>query len=139
MDTRKVLNGTNGKVVLDGDELTNATAFQAKLEFELEEMNFLGDLATYNDIVGYKGTGSIKLRKTDSKLIKKVGEAIRKGITPIFTIIGEVKNKNTGQAERIALLDIIFTDLTLFDFESKKGMEQECPFVFSKFVPYDLI
>lgn len=139
MDTNKVLNGTHGKVVLDGEELTNATAFQAKLEFEMEEFSFLGDMATYNDIISYKGTGSIKLRKTDSKLIKAVGESIRKGITPVFTIIGEVRNKNTGEAERIALLNVIFSDLTLFDFEAKKGMEIECPFVFSQYVPYDLI
>ena len=38
IDERKVMNGTHGSVFLDGEEIAEVKAFQAKLEFQKEEV-----------------------------------------------------------------------------------------------------
>ena len=38
IDERKIINGTHGTVFFDGEEIAEIKAFQAKLEFQKEEV-----------------------------------------------------------------------------------------------------
>ena len=42
IDERKIMNGTHGSVFLDGEEIAEVKAFQAKLEFQKEEVKVAG-------------------------------------------------------------------------------------------------
>ena len=46
IDERKIMNGTHGAVFLDGEEGAELKAYQAKLEFQKEEVKVAGKMAT---------------------------------------------------------------------------------------------
>ena len=58
---------------------------------------------------------------------------------PRFTLIGKLADPNSNGAERIAIKNVSFDDLTLFDFEVGAVGATECPFTFTDLECIDLI
>ena len=48
----KVIRGTFGKVWVDGDLLSNAKSFEAKVTLDYEDMNVNGELVTQRRYMG---------------------------------------------------------------------------------------
>ena len=139
IDERKIMNGTHGTVFLDGEEVAELKAFQAKLEFQKEEVKVAGKMATGTKYMGYSGKGSLQLHKVNSRMIKAIGNQIKEGKEPRFTIIGKLADPDADGVERIALNNVSFDDLTLFDFEVGAVGQVECPFTFTDIETIDLI
>ena len=139
IDERKIINGTHGTVFFDGEEVAEIKAFQAKLEFQKEEVKVAGKMAAGSKYMGYSGKGSLQLHKTNSRMIKAIGESIKQGKEPRFTLIGKLADPDADGVERIALNDVSFDDLTLFDFEVGALGQTECPFTFTDWNVLDLI
>ena len=71
------------------DELVDEIkAFQAKYEFEKEDVNIMGDMFLHKKVIGYSGTGSMTLKKTNSRMIKLLIDYIKEGLEPEITIVG---------------------------------------------------
>ena len=122
------------------DELVDEIkAFQAKIEFDKEDVNIAGDMFTHKKVIGYNGTGSMTLNKTNSRMIKLLIDYIKEGLEPEITIVGKLADPGNGGSERISLTGVSFDDLTLFDFEVKSLGETECPFTFQDMKTIDLI
>ena len=132
LDTTKVINGTYGTVFLGDDEVGEMKSFQAKLEFQKEEIKVAGQMATDTKLMGYSGKGSLSLHKVNSRMVKTLLDEIKQGKDPRFTLIGKLADPNSEGAERIAIKNVSFDDLTLFDFEVKALGEVECPFTFTE-------
>ena len=88
IDERRIMNGTHGTVFLDGEEVAELKAFQAKLEFQKEEVKIAGKMATGTKYMGYTGKGSLSLLGDvldaspligGSKVIYKGGKALYNG------------------------------------------------------------
>lgn len=139
IDERKIMNGTHGTVFLDGEEVAELKAFQAKLEFQKEEVKVAGKMATGTKYMGYSGKGSLQLHKVNSRMIKAIGSQIKEGKEPRFTVIGKLADPDADGVERIALNNVSFDDLTLFDFEVGALGQTECPFTFTDYDFLDLI
>ena len=139
IDERKIINGTHGTVFLDGEEVAEAKAFQAKLEFQKEEVKVAGKMATGTKYMGYSGKGSITLHKVNSRMIKAIGQQIKEGKEPRFTLIGKLADPDADGVERIAINNVSFDDLTLFDFEVGALGQTECPFTFTDWDVLDSI
>ena len=139
LDERRIINGTFGTVYLDGEELANLKSFQAKLEFKKEEVNIVGKMSSGTKYMGYTGKGSLSLHKVDSKMLKLIGNSIKQGKEPRFTIIGKLADPDADGVERIAINNVSFDDLTLFDFEVGALGQTECPFTFTDYDFLDLI
>ena len=139
IDERKIMNGTHGTVFLDGEEVAELKAFQAKLEFQKEEVKIAGKMATGTKYMGYSGKGSLQLHKVNSRMIKAIGNQIKEGKEPRFTVIGKLADPDSDGVERIALNNVSFDDLTLFDFEVGALGQVECPFTFDDYNFLDLI
>ena len=139
IDERKIMNGTHGAVFFEGEEVAEIKAFQAKLEFQKEEVKVAGKMATGTKYMGYSGKGSMTLHKTNSRMIKAIGEQIKSGKEPRFTLIGKLADPDADGVERIALNNVSFDDLTLFDFEIGSLGQTECPFTFDDYNFLDLI
>ena len=137
--SKRVINGTHGTVYLDGDEIFEAISFQAKIEFQKEEVKVVGQMYTDSKIVGYSGKGSIALNKVNSRMLIKLSDEIKKGKDPRFVIIGKLADPDAWGSERIALYECSFDDLTLFDFEAGTNGKTECPFTFTKWDVLDKI
>ena len=139
IDERKIINGVHGAVFLDGEEVAEVKSFQAKLEFQKEEVKIAGKMATGTKYMGYSGKGSLALHKVNSRMIKAIGEQIKEGKEPRFTIIGKLADPDSDGVERIAINNVSFDDLTLFDFEVGAVGQVECPFTFTDMETIDLI
>ena len=139
IDERKVMNGTHGSVFLDGEEIAEVKAFQAKLEFQKEEVKVAGKMATGTKYMGYSCKGSLTLHKVNSRMIKAIGSQIKEGKEPRFVIIGKLADPDADGVERIAINNVSFDDLTLFDFEVGSLGQTECPFTFTDYDFLDLI
>ena len=139
LDAKRVINGTHGAVFLDGEEISEIKSFQAKLEFQKEEVKVVGQMATDTKYMGYTGKGSLSLHKVNSRMIKAIGQQIKEGKEPRFTVIGKLADPDADGVERIALNNVSFDDLTLFDFEVGALGQTECPFTFTDYDFLDLI
>ena len=76
IDERKIINGAFGTVFLEGEEVAELKAFQAKLEFQKEEVKVAGKMATGTKYMGYSGKGSFSFHKVNSRMIKALGNLI---------------------------------------------------------------
>ena len=139
LDATKVISGTHGQVFLGDDEVAEMKAFQAKLEFQKDEVKIAGRMATDTKLMGYSGKGSLQLHKVNSRMVKLLLDEIKQGKDPRFTLIGKLADPNSQGAERIAIKNVSFDDLTLFDFEVGAVGQVECPFTFTDRETMDLI
>ena len=139
LDATKVVNGTYGQVFLGDEEVAEMKAFQAKLEFQKEEIKVAGQMAVDTKLMSYSGKGSLQLHKVNSRMAKTLLEEIKAGKDPRFTLIGKLADPNSDGAERIAIKNVSFDDLTLFDFEVGALGQTECPFTFTEWDVLDLI
>lgn len=139
MKANEVINGTWGEVWINDDLVDEISAFQAKIEFNKEDIDVCGEMMTQHKITGYSGTGSMTLKKTNSRMIKILSDFVKDGSEPDVTIVGKLADPANGGSERISLTGISFDDLTLFDFEVKSLGEYECPFTFTGFKVIDSI
>ena len=139
IDERRIINGTHGTVFLEGEEVAELKAFQAKLEFQKEEVKIAGKMATGTKYMGYSGKGSLSLHKVNSRMIKKIANMIKQGKEPRFTVIGKLADPDAMGSERIALYSVSFDDLTLMDWEVGALGASEHPFTFVKYDILDAI
>ena len=132
MKANEVINGTWGEVWINDELVDEIKAFQAKYEFDKEEVNIAGDMFTHYKVIGYNGSGSMTLNKTNSRMIKMLIEYVKEGLEPEITIVGKLADPGNEGSERISLSEVSFDDLTLFDFEVKALGVVECPFTFTE-------
>lgn len=135
LDAKRIINGTYGKVILDGEEVAETTGLQAKVNYKFADINRVGELATDKKIISFDGTGSLKMYKVNSRMAIKIGELLKEGKDPRFTITSRLSDPDSFGSETVILSNVLFTDLTLVDWTSAKEGTIEAPFVFTK---YDL-
>ena len=139
-NTNKVINGTWGKVWINDDWMANATALEAKVTIEKEEIKQTGTLSKGYKVTGIDGKGTVKLNKVNSYFIKLMSENIKNGQSTICTITSTLADPaSDGQQESITLYGCIFDEMTLIDWESKKMGEESIPFTFTDWDVTDTI
>ncbi|MDF2923173.1 MAG: putative phage protein [Paenibacillaceae bacterium] len=139
MQGEKVINGTFGELWLEGEYVAEVKGLQAKVSVEKEDIPVAGKFATDSKFIGYKGTGTLRMYKTNSRMITKLSESIKAGAIPRFQILSQVNDPSADGAERILIKDAAFDDLTLIDWELRKNGELECPFTFTDWKAEDVI
>lgn len=134
MDSAKrVMSGSWGEVWLDSEYVAEAYGVQAKVALNKEKVNVCRSIAEDTKVTGVKMTGSLKLHKVNSRMAILIGDSIKKGKDPRFTIISKLDDPDAYGAERLALYNVSFDDLTLADWEAAKNGTVECPFTFTDY------
>ncbi len=128
----QVINGTNGKLWLNGELLAQVKSFESELTPEYEDIDIAGDLSKHRVLVGYEGSGTMTLHKVDSSILKLVGDSIKEGIIPDIKLVAKVSTSD-GKTERVELLEVTFDKVTLVKFKTKEVQEEEVPFKFSNY------
>ena len=90
-------------------------------------------------MTGYKGTGSVGMRKINSRMGNVIGKKIRDGHDVRFTIISKLADPDANGQERIRLKNVSFDDLTLADWEADTPGNIEAPFTFTDYEYLDSI
>ena len=130
---KRVMSGSWGEVWLDSDYVAEAYGVQAKVALNKEKVNVCRSIAEDTKVTGVKMTGSLKLHKVTSRMAILIGDSIKKGKDPRFTIISKLDDPDAYGAERLALYNVSFDDLTLADWEAAKNGTVECPFTFTDY------
>lgn len=135
----QVLSGTYGKAWWDGELVFEAKGFEASVELQMEAVKQAGRLADGQKMLGYSGTGTLRLHKVFSRAIRKISESVKAGVNPEFTLVSEVADPAAFGAERVILKGVQLTTLPLVNWELGQLMEEELPFAFTDWEPASVI
>ncbi|MGB9845896.1 MAG: phage tail tube protein [Desulfotomaculales bacterium] len=139
LQAERIINGTFGELWLDGDKVAECYGLDAKIEFDKEDVNVCGKLGTDTKFMGYKGSGSVKLHKVNSRMMLKLSEQIKNGVNPRLQILSALKDPAAYGSERILIKDAAFNDITLAAWEAKQKGTVEAPFTFTDWELLDTI
>jgi hypothetical protein len=140
MDSAKrVMSGTWGEVWLDDELVGECYKFQAKVAANKEDVPMCGVMWTDYKIKSVKGTGSLGLYKVNSRMSYKIGSLMSQGKDPRFTVISKLNDPDSYGAERVAVKNVSFDDLTLADWEAAVFGKVECPFTFGAYEYLDRV
>lgn len=139
MESKRIINGTYGELWLDNAKVAEVIGFQAKVNIDKEDVNIAGSNVTYKKMIGWNGTGSLRMHKVNSRMGRKLKDYIKKGKDMSFTIISKLADPDAYGSERVVVKGVAFDDLTLADWEVKTKGEIESPFTFTDFDYIDSI
>lgn len=138
-NAKRVMSGTWGQVWLDGEWVAECYKFQAKDTYNRETINLCGRLRAGKKLMSLEGTGSMGLHKVYSRMAQKVGELLKEGQDPGFTVISKLDDPDAYGAERIAFYGVRFDDMTLADWEAGTVGKTEHPFSFDSYEFLDAV
>ncbi len=133
MLANKIMSGTWGEVWLNGDYVSECYGLQAKMSMTKEDVNLCGKMAVDKKVTGISYTGSLKIHKVSSRMAAAIGDKIKRGKDPRFTIISKLADPDAIGSERVVIRNVSFDDLTLADWEVAKKGSVEAPFTFTDY------
>ena len=129
----QVWNGTWGQVWVDGELMSEASAFRAEVTLNYEDVQMTRKLMTGKKLVGLEGEGEITLRKVSSFMMQKIAADLKKGIVPDITIESSIEDPAGIGEERIAVKHCKFEKVTLADWEAGSLGEESYSFTFTDY------
>lgn len=139
LDTNRIMSGTFGSVWIDGEQWLECYGLEARVEIQKEAVAVCGKYNESEKFMGYKGTGTLKLRKVYSRMTKKLSAAIKAGRLPEVEILSEVKDPAAYGAERVLLKEVSFNELILANWEVKQPINEELSFGFGDWEDFDTV
>ena len=130
-----VMSGTFGKVWLNGIQVFEAKACDAKVEIQQEPVKQAGKLVDGQKMTGYSGSGTMRLNKVFSRAQILLTNLLKQGINPEFTVMSEVKDPAAYGTERMILTGVQFSTLPVIGWELGALVEEELPFTFTDWKP----
>ena len=126
----RVISGTFGSVHVDGLDIAEVSALQAKVSYTKEDVQMAGQRAVDQKVTNFKGTGSLTLKKVYTRFAD-FAESIKKGQDVRATVISSLDDPDAYGAERVAIYNVSLDDLTLADWAVGKTQEVTVPFTFT--------
>ena len=135
---KRVINGTYGEVWVDGEKVAECTACQLKVAKNKQTVNLCGQFMDDSKATSGSGTGSLTLYKVDSGFARRQA-GIQDGEDLRVTIISKLRDPDSYGAERVAVYNVSFDDLTLADWQAATVGTVTTPFTFSRYELLDMI
>ncbi|EOE7205153.1 phage tail tube protein [Clostridioides difficile] len=135
----RVMSGSKGELWLNNEFVGEVKAFQAKAEKNKEEVPIAGQPVIDTKTISITCKGSMTLYKSTSRMLILMSSDMQKGIDTRCTFITKLDDPDAWGAEKIAIENVSFDDLTLADWEVNKLGEVECPFTFTGWRPVDIV
>lgn len=135
---KRVISGTYGEVWVDGNKVAECTACQLKVTKNKETVNLCGQFMEDSKTLSAKGTGSLTLLHVDSAFAQSQG-ALQEGVDRRFTVVSKLADPDSLGAERVAVYNVSFDELTLADWQAATLGRVTAPFTFSRYEFLDVI
>lgn len=132
---RDTINGKEGRLFLDGEELAYIKTYEATVEKAKEETPIMGRRMMGHKTSGASGTGTATFYKVTSRFIQIMSEYVKTGRDPYFTMQSVLDDPTSGRGtERVTLYDVNFDSVKVagLDIEAA-SLEEEVPFTFEDF------
>lgn len=136
MNANKVINGSWGRIWVNGELWAECKSFEAKVTAQYEDVNFCEEMGKQRKYMGFEGTGTMVLQKMYSRGSKLLAEGFKTGNIPDIKIVGRIADPSAHGHERVEVLSVTFDEFTLLKYENKTLAEEELPF---QFADYNLI
>lgn len=135
LDGREAINGTYGSLFYDGEFLSNVTNFEAKVEFNKEEVRLAGKKFTSHKTMGASGTGTMSGYRVNSRWIELIAQGAKDGGIPFYTeLIGKLEDPEMGgKVYRVRLKKVSFDGIPLLNYEVNTLLTEELNFTFEDF------
>ena len=135
---KRTINGTWGEVWLDGEKIAECTACQLKVAKNKETIRLCGQFMDDSKATSGSGTGSLTLYKVDSGFIRRQ-QGLQDGEDVRGTVISKLRDPDSYGAERVAIYNVSFDDLTLADWQAATVGTVTAAFTFSRYEFLDMI
>ena len=135
---KRTINGTWGEVWVDGEKIAECTACQLKIANNKQTVNLCGQYMEDSKGTSGSGTGSLTLYHVDSGFARKQ-DGIQNGVDRRFTIVSKLADPDSYGAERVAVYNVSFDDLTLADWQAATVGTVTKPFTFTRYELLDQI
>lgn len=136
---KRVMSGTWGEVWWDGDLVSEADKYSAKVTYNKTDIGRNGEMGIDTKVTSYKGTGSIRMHKVNSRVIHVIADEIRNGHDVRFTFIAKLADPDAYGSERIRFKNVSLDELTLMDWENNQPGVIEIPFTFTDYEVLDSV
>ena len=108
------INGTEGSVIatIDGqvETLFYVKDFEANVDFNKEEVKFLGSRATHHKVTGWEGTGSMTIHYMTSLFRKIIIGYVKHATLPQMTLVGTNDDPASSLGRQTAVLKGVILD-----------------------------
>lgn len=132
MKSTDAVSGTFGRLIHDGQWLTNVYGVEVNGEINYEDVKRSGTRAKGKKAIDYEFTGTIKSYKMSNEFAKKIGQITddTKGafVTELIVALEDPENAPVG-AEKIRIKGVQFTNIPVINFEHGSLVEEELQFV----------
>ena len=123
-----IINGTNGKLYVNGVRYANIKSFELKATLNYEEVDINGNLAKQYVYTGYSLSGTMSLHKVNSHNANLVKEGMKTGVMPDIKFVASVNDPNFDGQDRVEVEDVTFDEVTLLAFENAQVGTEDVPF-----------
>ena len=129
-NAQQVINGTWGQVWYDGEYMAELVSCKAEVGYKKSAVTQVGKMIDGQKITGLEPKGELKFHHVNSTVMKKEQEAVKKGKTPVHTIISNVSDPDALGSERVTYYNCVLDKMILADFEAGKLGERSYAFTF---------
>lgn len=123
-----IINGTNGKLYVNGVRYANIKSFELKATLNYEEVDINGNLAKQYVYTGYALSGTMSLHKVNSHNANLVKDGMKTGVMPDIKFVASVNDPNFDGQDRVEVEDVTFDEVTLLAFENAQVGTEDVPF-----------
>lgn len=135
----RTINGTFGEMWMNNEQVGECYGLSAKVSVTREDVLIPGRLMTGNKVKSMKGSGSMKLWKTTSRMAILLSDALKAGKDIRCTIVSKLADPDAFGAERVAIKQVSFDDLILAAWENGSIQKDDVPFTFEDWEFLDTI
>lgn len=135
----RVMNGTWGELIIDGEVLANVKKFEANITLEYTDVLMAGMLAKGRKVTGITCDGSVTLNKVSSYFVQKLNENIKAGKTTKCVIVAKLNDPDADGVETITIKDAEFSQLILANWSLGELGEESYDFTFTEWEVNDTV
>lgn len=128
---RRRLNGSHGKLWLDGELVFEIESFECTVEAQREDIIISNSVDS--KVTALKGEGTMRIKNVVDRTFRKLLEAWQAGHDPRSLLTGLLDDPDAvdTQKTRLSIDNVWFNKLTPLQFEKGKVLETEFPFGFT--------
>lgn len=139
-DSVNAVVGTFGFIYKEGQWLSQYNKAKASVEIQKAEIKPAGDRWVRHKVVALKGTGSISGYKVTDELLEAVS-VVAQSEKPSFRteLIFTLEDPESVGAERIRLMNVMFDNVDIANWEHSTEIQEEWNFTFEGYELLDLL
>lgn len=132
MKSTDAVSGTFGKLIHNGEWLTNVYGVEVSGDINYEDVKRSGTRSRGKKAIDYEFTGTIKSYKLSNAFIKQIARITddKQGafVTELIVSVEDPENPAVA-AEKIRIKGVQFTNIPVINFEQGSLVEEELQFV----------